>query len=154
MPESLGQRLARLRGQYGWTQQTLADRVALSRVAISHFEMGQAVPSERTIIVLAGLFHCEPQELVADTFYPLGKAVRLPTVAPRYTEVELQLALLERDLTWCERVPAARAEILAAWLPRLAALHDASDDDRERTTLANTIRTITIGQSRHNKINT
>ncbi|HEY1013124.1 MAG TPA: helix-turn-helix transcriptional regulator, partial [Herpetosiphonaceae bacterium] len=81
MPESFGLRLARLRASRGWTQQALAERLALSRVAVSHFEMGQAVPSERTIILLAGLFRLEPHELVAGTFYPEGKALRLPAVA-------------------------------------------------------------------------
>jgi transcriptional regulator with XRE-family HTH domain len=136
MPDSLGQRLARLRVRHGWTQQALADRLALSRVAISHFEMGLAVPSERTIILLAGLFRCEPHELVADTFYPIGKALRLPPIAPRYTEVELQLALLQRDLGWRDRTPALRAQIRADWLPRLALLHDSSADERERTAIA------------------
>jgi transcriptional regulator with XRE-family HTH domain len=136
MHDSLGQRLARLRSQHGWTQQALADRLALSRVAISHFELGLAVPSERTIILLAGIFRCEPHELVADTFYPSGKALRLPPIAPRYTEAELQLALFERDLGWLKRQPATLAQLRGEWLPRLARLHDASADERERAALA------------------
>jgi transcriptional regulator with XRE-family HTH domain len=136
MPDSLGQRLAHLRVQHGWTQQALADRLALSRVAISHFEMGQAVPSERTIILLAGLFRCEPHELVANTFYPIGKTLRLPPIAPRYTEVELQLALCERDLRWLKRQPTMLAQLRAEWLPRLALLHDSSADEHERAAIA------------------
>lgn len=132
MPEPLGQRLARLRAEQGLTQQALADRLALSRVAISHFEMGQAVPSERTIILLAGLFRREPQELVDDTFYPLGKALRLPAIAPRYTEVEHQLALLERDLEWCARAPGLAGETAALWARRLLALQDGCADEREQ----------------------
>src|SRR5690606_3998637 len=49
-PEVLGQRIARLRAQRGWTQQELAERLAASRVAVSHFEMGLAMPSERTVV--------------------------------------------------------------------------------------------------------
>ncbi len=139
---NLGTRLAQLRTQHGWTQQALADRLGLSRVAISHFEMDQAIPSERTIILLAGLFRCEPHELVADTFYPLGKALRLPQIAPRYTEIELQLALFERDLAWCEREPAYWQEIKHEWLPRLIELHNTSHDERERHLLAEAIKRI------------
>lgn len=135
MPESLGARLARLRVQFGWTQQALADRLALSRVAISHFEMDQAIPSERTILLLAGLFRCEPHELVAETFYPIGKAIRLPAIAPRYTETELQLALLERDLWWSEHDISRRHTVKHEWMQRLAALHATSLDDRERALL-------------------
>ncbi len=143
MPDSLGQRLARLRTQHGWTQQALADRLALSRVAVSHFEMGQAVPSERTIILLAGLFRCEPHELVADTFYPLGKALRLPPIAPRYTEVELQLALLERDLGWLDQLPGMRAALRAEWLPRLTEIHAGSADEHERAAIVAAIAKLT-----------
>jgi len=102
--ERLGERIARLRGRLGWTQQELADRLAISRVAVSHLEMGISVPSERTIVLLAGVFHVEPLELVDGTAYPEAKAERLPLVAARYTEVELQVALLRRDLDWLVRL--------------------------------------------------
>ncbi|MBX0326770.1 helix-turn-helix transcriptional regulator [Oscillochloris sp. ZM17-4] len=100
MIEPLHRRIARLRAENGWTQQEIAERVAISRVAISHVEVGLSVPGERTVTLLAGLFKCEPGELVADTGYPEAKAERLPVVACRYTEVELQLALLQRDHEW------------------------------------------------------
>src|SRR3954467_12812164 len=102
-PETLGQRIARLRAGRGWTQEQLAERLAASRVAVSHFEMGLALPSERTIVLLAGLFKLEPHELIAETSYPTAKAERLPPSACRYTEVEFQLALLERDMEWATR---------------------------------------------------
>jgi transcriptional regulator with XRE-family HTH domain len=135
--EPLGQRIARLRAQRGWTQGDLAERLAASRVAVSHFEMGLALPSERTIVLLAGLFRMEPHELVEGTGYPAAKAERLPAVACRYTEVELQLALLERDLLWLARLPdaAARRETIAAWHARLAALHSRAWDAGERRML-------------------
>ncbi len=140
MPESLGRRLAQLRQAHGWTQQALAERLGLSRVALSHFEADLAVPSERTVILLAGIFRCEPAELVAATFYPAGKAMRLPTVAPRYTETELQLRLLERDLHWIAQVPQAAAQVCHEWRERLSALHAASHDERERQLLAQALR--------------
>ena len=87
MEPSLGRRIARLRADLGWTQQDVADRLGVSRVAVSHIESGLSVPSERTITLLAGLFKLEPHELVADTAYPMAKAERLPVVACRYTEV-------------------------------------------------------------------
>ncbi|MFN8566583.1 MAG: helix-turn-helix transcriptional regulator [Kouleothrix sp.] len=83
-----GARIARLRAARGWTQEQLAERLAASRVAVSHFEMGLALPSERTVVLLAGLFKLEPHELVAGTSYPPAKAERLPAAACRYTEAE------------------------------------------------------------------
>ena len=134
-PESLGARIAHLRAARGWTQQDLAERLAASRVAVSHFEMGLALPSERTIVLLAGLFKLEPHDLVEGTNYPAAKAERLPARACRYTEVELQLALLERDLAWLARHTdgAERRQIHAEWRAKIEALiSDAYDKDERK----------------------
>ena len=139
--EPLGQRIARLRNESGWTQQELADRVAISRVAVSHLELGISVPSERTVALLAGAFKLEPPALVEGTTYPDAKSERLPLVAARYTEVELQVRLLRRDLAWLARMPdlaeraTLAAELAATWQRQLAELEQASVDQRERALL-------------------
>ena len=107
--DNLGRRIADHRAKLGWTQQDLADRIGISRVALSHLEAGMSAPGERTVTLLAGVFKVEPHELVA----------------ARYTEVELQLALLERDL-------ALPDPPIAEWDARLAALEDTTHDRRER----------------------
>lgn len=135
-PEALGTRIARLRAARGWTQEQLAVRLAASRVAVSHFEAGLALPSERTVVLLAGLFKLEPHALVAGTSYPPAKAERLPAAACRYTEAEHQLALMRCDMAWAARLgPAARAQAAAEWRARLAALRDDADDMGERRML-------------------
>ena len=140
-PESLGSRIARLRAARGWTQEQRAARLAASRVAISHFEMGLALPSERTVVLLAGLFKTEPHELVAGTTYPIAKAERLPAVACRYSEAEQQIALLRRDLEWADRLGGqARREVVAEWRATLAVLIEATGDDEERRMLKETLR--------------
>jgi transcriptional regulator with XRE-family HTH domain len=98
--EPLGRRVSRLRSSTGWTQQALADRLGMSRTAISHLEGGISEASERTVILLAGLFALEPHELVAGTLYPQTKAERLPTVTNRHTAVDMALARLhaQREL--------------------------------------------------------
>ena len=138
MPEPLGTRIARLRAAQSLTQQELAERIAVSRAAVSHIEMDLQVPSERTIALLAGVFKCEPHELVAGTHYPSAKAERLPFVVARYTESEHQLALLHRDLAWIGRIahlPQASSitrETLCGWLDQLTLLHEQSFDRRTR----------------------
>src|SRR5437016_7990862 len=135
MTENLGRRIAVLRGALGWTQQELADRLAVSRVAVSHIEAGLREPGERTVVLLAGLFKVEPWELVAGTAYPEAKAERLPTVACRYTEVELQLRLLELDED--RGLDAARR---ADWDSRLAAMAKITFDRAELDLLADARR--------------
>ena len=135
--ETLGQRIARLRARRSWTQEELAERLAASRVAVSHFEMGLALPSERTIVLLAGLFKLEPHELIAGTSYPAAKAERLPPVACRYTEVELQLALLRRDLEWATRLGGnVQQQIVEESRAKIAALLDNAYDEDERAMLS------------------
>lgn len=128
---SLGRRIAASRSALGWTQQELADRLGASRTAVSHLEAGLSVPSERTVTLMAGLFKCEPLDLVAGTDYPEAKAERLPVVACRYTEVELQLRLLDADLA------SGRTE---GWHERLRLLATRSWDRREREAI-NSART-------------
>jgi len=137
MPENLGRRIARLRGELGWTQQDLAARLAISRVAVSHLEAGLSVPSERTVTLLAGLFKLEPWELVEGTSYPPAKAERLPPVAARYTEVELQLRLMDSEV---ERDSGGDAAVLAAWRHRLELLRKCAHDPREQEALRLALR--------------
>ncbi len=124
---SLGARVAALRNNLGWTQHDLAERLGISRVAVSHLEAGMSTPGERTVALLAGIFKLEPHELIAGTSYPLAKAERLPVVVARYTEVELQLRLLDHDL---DRGLDGRG--VAEWDERLRLLAKGAHDRRER----------------------
>ena len=128
--ESLGRRIAKLRAELGWTQQDLADRAAVSRVALSHLETDLSTAGERTVALLAGLFGMEPHDLVAGTSYPVAKADRLPLVVARHTEVELQGRLLDRDL----ELHAATGDpsLLEGWAQRLRTLQRVIHDPRQR----------------------
>ena len=147
VPESLGRRIAGHRQKLGLTQQDLAERLAISRVSVSHFESGLTDPGERTVALLAGVFKVEPHELVAGTGYPGAKAERLPVVVARHTEVELQLALLDNDLRWIADVaavpPPFARELLTSWRARLHGLRTDAHDRREREALAEALARIT-----------
>jgi len=131
--ESLGGRIAKLRAELGWTQQELADCVAVSRVALSHLERDLSTAGERTVTLLAGVFRMEPHELVARTTYPLGKADRLPLVVTRHTEAELQARLLDRDLELFVRT--GDRTLLDGWAARLAEVSGHTHDARQRALL-------------------
>jgi transcriptional regulator with XRE-family HTH domain len=145
MAETIGKRIARLRAENGWTQQALAARLAVSRVAVSHIEMDLSLPSERTITLLAGLFKLPPHTLVEGTTYPLAKAERLPSVACQHTGLELETALLQNDLAWLKRLEAAgcpadqqrlRAEVWTKWTAALEACEAGLLDEKEKELLA------------------
>ena len=149
MHESLGRRIADLRAKLGWTQQDLAERLAISRVAVSHLEAGLSDPGERTVALLAGVFKMEPHELVAGTGYPSAKAERLPLVVARHTEVDLQLELLANDLRWLDRARSADGDgdrlagpVLDEWRSRLLALLEQTHDRRERDAINDALKSL------------
>ena len=131
--DRLGRRIAQLRNELGWTQQELAERIGISRAALSHLEASMSVPGERTIALLAGVFKLEPHELVAGTDYPVAKSERLPVVVTRYTEVELQLRMLQRE---------AQLGVVDEdeWDERLRLLAKSTHDRREAAAIENARR--------------
>jgi len=147
-PEPIGKRIARLRSERGWTQQALAARLAISRVAISHIEMDLTIPGERTIILLAGLFKLSPWTLVEGTSYPLAKTERLPQTACCYTQFELDLVLMKNDLDWLESISngpdnpggiglSTRAlQLIKSWTDRLGRYDDQDLNEKEREQLS------------------
>ncbi|MEO6987442.1 MAG: helix-turn-helix domain-containing protein [Aquihabitans sp.] len=147
---SLGRRIADLRAERGWTQQQLADRLGISRVAVSHLETDLNVAGERTVALLAGCFGMEPHDLVAGTSYPLAKADRLPVVVARWTEVEHQVALLDRDLWWIARGEAMTGSetdaLLNRWESVLAKLADSVLDPGEVATVAAARRRVALAR--------
>lgn len=141
IPESIGKRIARLRLQNNLTQEIVAERVAISRVAVSHIEMELNIPSERTICLLAGLFKVSPVALVEGTNYPQAKAERLPLVVCCYTPWELEFMLLERDMDWLKKMgdwekrPFFAAELWQTWKTRLAQWELEANTSYERVLL-------------------
>jgi hypothetical protein len=102
-------------------------------------EAGMSDPSERTVALLAGVFHLEPHDLVADTNYPSAKAERLPVTVARYTEVEHQLARFDADLewlAWLDGGQAARRRVIDRWRPVLQRLSTEAHDPAERELVA------------------
>ena len=144
--DSLGRRIAKQRAELGWTQQELADRIAVSRVALSHLERDLSTAGERTVALLASVFGLEPHELVAGSSYPAAKADRLPLVVARHTEVELQCRLLDRDLEEADRSGDRR--LLDGWASRLATLHGATLDERQRLLLEQALERVRRAQAR------
>ena len=141
--ERLGHRVAELRRKHGMTQQQMADRLAISRVAVSHLESCLTPPSERTVTLIAGLFKLEPWQLVRDTDYPVARAERLPPVVTRYTQAEL-LATVVDALIASLADPDGRTARLALepWRARMVAELEIAFDEGERALLIEALRRI------------
>jgi transcriptional regulator with XRE-family HTH domain len=154
MKETIGQRIARLRQASGWTQQSLAARLAISRVAVSQIELDLTLPSERTVTLLAGLFKLSPPALVDGTTYPQAKADRLPPTACSYTPLELDLARLENDLEWLQRLAESALptdaweqmarELQQHWTAPLNAWREQAMDEDDRTRLEEALEKVQL----------
>lgn len=141
MQQTIGLRIAQLRTKAGWTQQYLSERLAVSRVAVSHIEMDLTIPGERTITLLAGLFKTTPHALVENTTYPQAKIDRLPVVACSFTALEQDLNLLKNDLAWLNHlqdhpeVQRLRNHVVQHWSPILRSWDITTIDNEERKIL-------------------
>lgn len=135
--KALGDRIATLRVDRGWTQQELADRLAMSRTALSHLEAGMRVASERTVVILSGVFGIDPLSFVSGTSYPLAKAERLPAIVALHTEVDLALALCSAETEVAAQ--SGNTELLveraSSWASRLRVLERRWPDQRDRRRL-------------------
>ena len=146
MLRTIGERVAQLRQENGWTQQSLADRLAISRVAVSHIEMDISIPSERTITLLAGLLKITPHALVEGTTYPDAKTDRLPVVVCCYSALEVDLALLENDLAWLQEllnIPdywRLKERVYRKWIDRLSAWETKIIDPQEKALFTQGLR--------------
>ena len=139
--KALGDRIATLRVERGWTQQELADRLALSRTALSHLEAGMRVASERTVVILSGVFGIDPHTFVSGTSYPIAKAERLPVIVALHTEVDLVLALCaaETEVASQSGNTGLLVDRATSWALRLRVLERRWPDERDRRRLGTEI---------------
>lgn len=96
------------------------------------------VASERTVVILSGVFGLAPLDLVSGTTYPLAKAERLPVIAALHTEVSLTIAVFEAELHLMQELApgaAKQAAWAASWTQRLSELRNRWPDRIERAEL-------------------
>lgn len=63
----LGEKLMKLRKKYGYSQQTLADELDVTRQTISNWECGQGAPTIDKAMQLAEIYHMSLDDLVGET---------------------------------------------------------------------------------------
>lgn len=63
-----GDNLKKLRKKKKMSQETLAEKIGVSRQSVSKWETGEAYPEMNNILCLCNIFHCHINELVHDDF--------------------------------------------------------------------------------------
>lgn len=106
-------------------------------------------PSERTLVLLAGLFDMEPPELVVDTDYPVERAERLPLTTLRYSKLDLTLSELRAQLALAPLLPIAEQErLIIDWQARLRSMSADVATTAERQRLALVLRELDAVRTR------
>lgn len=67
---SIGNRIAKLRDDRGWTQEQTASSLGISRAALSHYEKNRREPDSEILSKFADLFHVSIDYLVGRTNSP------------------------------------------------------------------------------------
>lgn len=91
---TIGEKIYTLRKSNGWSQEELADRIGVTRQAISRWEADSAKPEADKIIELCDLFQISADYLLRDMEPEAPPAAPAPAPAPSFTPVRFFGALL------------------------------------------------------------
>ncbi len=107
---TFGEKLLFLRRQSGLSQEQIAEKLNVSRQAVSRWEAG-AIPDMENVVKISGFFDCSLDYLMNDSIEKLPEKV---TAAPHYDAVERKRI---RPETVCLMVGlAALAVVLILWI--------------------------------------
>ena len=107
---TFGEKLLFLRRQSGLSQEQIAEKLNVSRQAVSRWEAG-AIPDMENVVKISGFFDCSLDYLMNDSIEKLPEKV---TAAPHYDVVERRRIQPE---TVCLMVGlAALAVVLILWI--------------------------------------
>ena len=79
---TLGEKLRSLRAERGWDQETLAERLDVSRQAVSKWELDKTVPEVKYIVAISELFGVTTDYLLKDTAGPETSGADIPPEQP------------------------------------------------------------------------
>ena len=63
------EKIAMLRRQKNWSQEELAEKLMVTRQAVSKWESGQSDPSTTNLMALAKLFQVTPEDLLREVYH-------------------------------------------------------------------------------------
>lgn len=114
---TLGEKLRSLRAEKGWDQEALAERLDVSRQAVSKWELDKTVPEVKYIVAISELFGVTTDYLLKDTAGPEGPEAEAPLEQPPASPLRQTASELLTDrgtglLVWHAGLQACRALVL------------------------------------------
>lgn len=96
-----GEKLQKLRKCDGMSQERLAERLEVSRQAVSKWESGQGYPEVGKIIQIADMFDISLDDLLRDGRTPPARGgIRLQDIADAWRDLYRELSNGRRTLLW------------------------------------------------------
>lgn len=121
---TMGEKMQKLRKQKNWSQETLAEKLGVSRQAVSLWERGESMPEIDKLIPLARLFGVTADYLLDDTQETLGEKPQ-PTVLhqrpenPHFVQAFPLATLLDCAGLLCSALLWRQFQTLLSLLPGL-----------------------------------
>lgn len=114
-------RLVQLRKQHGYSQEALAERLGISRQAVSKWERAESSPDTDNLILLAQLYGISLDELLrpaeAPPFWPEGEAPPAPELLyPQEPVMEQEMLGQKRRANWGRRLHIFPFPVLVAFV--------------------------------------
>ncbi|MDE6476439.1 MAG: helix-turn-helix domain-containing protein [Erysipelotrichaceae bacterium] len=81
---TLADKIIKLRKQHGWSQEDLADKMDVSRQAVSKWECAQTIPDIEKILQLSQLFNVSTDYLLKDTM-PYDEQIQATQITSQQT---------------------------------------------------------------------
>jgi len=103
----LADKIIRMRKKNGWSQEELAERMGVSRQAVSKWEAAQTTPDLEKILQLSGLFGVSTDYLLKDTLEEEEFVEEVPETTLRTVSMEEASAFLEHRSRAAERIALA-----------------------------------------------
>lgn len=114
---TLGEKLRSLRAERGWDQEALAERLDVSRQAVSKWELDKTVPEVKYIVAISELFGVTTDYLLKDAAGPEGPAAEAPPEQPPASPIRQAASEVLTDRgtglpVWHAGLQACRALVL------------------------------------------
>lgn len=81
---TLADKIIKLRKQHGWSQEELADKMDVSRQAVSKWECAQTIPDIEKVLQLSQLFNVSTDYLLKDTM-PYEEQIQATQITSQQT---------------------------------------------------------------------
>ena len=113
---TLGEKLSKLRKEYNYTQEQLADILGVSRQSISKWESDIAYPETEKLIELGKLFECSMDYLIKDEVTEkTGTSVSASTFTEKVTEISKKV-MTDKNIGKAKKILKIIGIILAVFL--------------------------------------